>query len=496
MTMRTHPQAEYRQRMSEHFDLVVIGSGPAGEKGAAQAAYFGKRVCLIERAPKPGGAAVNTGTIPSKTLRETALYFSGLRQRGLYGVDLTVKADITIGDFMHRERAVIESSWSIIAENIERHGIVSVQGAARFIDSHTVEITRYGMEPRRIAGDVLLIATGSCPMIPVGYDVDGEIIVDSDSLLTLQRIPASMVVVGGGVIGCEYACIFAALGVRVTIINSRARLLAHLDNDVSDTLRQSMTARLGITVLGNVEVRDVAVEDGRAHVTLSDDMVLDTDVVLVSTGRVGNSASLGLADIGVKVNDRGFVQTNSHYASAVPHIYAAGDVIGFPALASASMEQARVAICHAFDLKYKSAVSDVLPYGVWTIPEIATVGESEDSLHSRGLPYEIGRASFRLNPRGQILGETDGFVKIVFHPDDQRVLGVTVVGESACELIHVGMTVIAFNGTLDYFIQAAFNFPSLADAYKYAAYDGLQRLQKRHARMPGLPSVQREVVRD
>ena len=200
---------------SEHFDLVVIGSGPAGEKGAAQAAYFGKRVCLIERAPKPGGAAVNTGTIPSKTLRETALYFSGLRQRGLYGVDLSVKQNITIADFMHRERAVIETAWGIIAENIEKHGIVTIQGAARFLDAHTIEVTRYGLEPRIVTGSTILIATGSTPQAPVGYDTDGDVIHDSDSLLTLQRIPPSMVVVGGGVIGCEYACIFAALGVRV-----------------------------------------------------------------------------------------------------------------------------------------------------------------------------------------------------------------------------------------------------------------------------------------
>ena len=265
---------------------------------------------------------------------------------------------------------------------------------------------------------------------------------------------------------------------------------------MSDALRQSMTARLGITVLGNVEVHDVAVEDGRARVTLSDDMVLGADCVLVSTGRIGNSATLGLAEVGVRVNDRGFVLVDANFQTAVPHIYAAGDVIGFPALASASMEQARVAVCHAFDFKYKRAVSTVLPYGVWTIPEIATVGDSEDALHARGVPYEIGRSSYRLNPRGQILGDTDGFVKIVFHREDQRLLGATVVGENACELIHVAMTVIAFGGTLDYFIQAAFNFPSLADAYKYAAYDGLQRLQRRHARTPGLPSVAREAIRD
>ena len=476
--------------------MVVIGSGPAGEKGAAQAAYFGKRVCLIERAPKPGGAAVNTGTIPSKTLRETALYFSGLRQRGLYGVDLSVKANITIGDFMHRERAVIESEWALIAENIEKHGIYTLQGSARLVDATTVEVTRYGLDPRHVTGDMILIATGSSPLAPVGYAVDGEVVVDSDSLLTLQHIPASMIVVGGGVIGCEYACIFAALGVRVTIVNARSRLLAHLGNDVSDALRQSMTAKLGITVHGNAEVRDVKVENDRAHVTLTDDIVLSADCVLVSTGRIGNSGQLGLSGVGVKCNDRGFIQVDAHFRTTVPRIYAAGDVIGFPALASAAMEQARVAVCHAFDLKYKTEVSEVLPYGVWTIPEIATVGESEDSLHARGVPYEIGRSSFRINPRGQILGDIDGFVKIVFHREDRRVLGVTIVGETACELIHIGMTVIAFGGTLDYFIQAAFNFPSLADAYKYAAYDGLQRLQKRHARMPGLPSLSREVVRE
>ncbi|MEP6999015.1 MAG: Si-specific NAD(P)(+) transhydrogenase [bacterium] len=480
----------------EHFDLVVIGSGPAGEKGAAQAAYFGKRVCLIERAPKPGGAAVNTGTIPSKTLRETALYFSGLRQRGLYGVDLSVKQNITIADFMHRERAVIESEWNLIAENIEKHGITTIQGSACLVDAFTVDITRYGLERRRVTGDVILVATGSCPMSPMGYAIDGEIVVDSDSLLTLQRIPASMIVVGGGVIGCEYACIFAALGVRVTLVNERARLLAHLGTDVSDALRQSMTGKLGISVYGEVDVRDVSVENGRAIVTLSNDIILVADCLLVSTGRVGNSSELGLSEIGVETNERGFIQVDSHYRTTVPTIYAAGDVIGFPALASTSMEQARVGVCHAFDLKYKSAVSDVLPYGVWTIPEIATVGDTEDSLYRRGIPYEIGRSSYRINPRGQILGDTDGFVKIIFHADDRRVLGVTIVGETACELIHIGMTVIAFGGTLDYFIQAAFNFPSFADAYKYAAYDGLQRLQRRLARMPGLASVAREVVRE
>ena len=448
----------------EQYDLVVIGAGPAGEKGAAQAAYFGKKVCLIEKAPKPGGAAENTGTIPSKTLRETALYFSGLRQRGLYGVDLRVKSDITISDFMRRERSVIETEWQLIADNIEKHGIATIQGEARFIDAHTVEVTRYGEPPRRVTAGTFLVATGSSPQAPATYAVDDEVVVDSDSLLTLQKIPSSMVVVGGGVIGCEYACIFAALGVRVTIVNSRSRLLAHLDADVSDALRQSMTARLGVTVLCNAEVASVDIEDGRAHLVMSDDLAISTDAVLVCTGRLGNSGGMGLEEVGVRSNSRGFITVDAQYRTAVPHIYAAGDVIGFPALASASMEQARVAVCHAFDLRYKKKVAEVMPYGVWTIPEIATVGESEDALQARGVPFETGRASFRLNARGQILGDTDGFVKLVFHPEDQRLLGVTIVGESACEMIHVGMTAIAFGATIDYFIQAAFNFPSLSDA--------------------------------
>jgi NAD(P) transhydrogenase len=288
---------------------------------------------------------------------------------------------------------------------------------------------------------------------------------------------------------------FAALGVRVTLVNARSRLVAHLDHEASDALRQAMTARLDIAVHGNAEVANVQVANGRAHVTLSDGIALDADVVLVCTGRVGNAGTLGLDALGVRFDERGFIQVDSHFRTAVPHISAAGDAIGFPALASASIEQARVAVCHAFELQYKRRVSEILPYCVWTIPEVATVGQSEESLHAHGIPCETGRASFRLNPRGQILGATEGFVKLVFHPEDQRLFGVTIVGEGASELIHVGMTVLAYGGTIDYFIQAAFSFPSLTDAYKYAAYDGLQRLQRRHARLPGLPAVAREVVR-
>jgi len=465
--------------MSEHYDLCVIGGGPAGEKGAAQAAYFGKKVCLVERAPKPGGAAVNTGTIPSKTLRETALYFSGLRQRGMYGVDYRVKSDLTIGDFMFRERTVVESAWQMIESNLERHHITRVQGHARFSGPGTVEVTRHREDPRAITADVFLLATGSRPSHPGDIPFDGRVVVDSDDVLTLTAIPKRLVVIGGGVIGCEYAGIFAALGVRVTIVNAKERLLMQLDADLSDALRQEMTRRLGIQVVLDTNVTGVRVDGPLATVTLSDGRVIDADCVLYCLGREGNIADLGLDVAGVKVNQRGFVQVDPLFRTANPRIFAAGDIVGFPALASTAMEQARVAMCHAFDLKYKTAVSAVLPYGVWTVPEIATVGLGEDDARGQGISVEIGKAWFRDNPRGQIIGDTEGFVKLVFRADDQSIIGASVVGEGACELIHIPAAVIQLKGTLDYFIQCVFNYPTLSDAFKYAAYDGLQRLQKR-----------------
>lgn len=481
--------------MSERYDLIVIGAGPAGEKGAAQAAYFGKRVCLIERAPRPGGAAVNTGTIPSKTLRETALYFSGLRQRGLYGVEYRVKPDITIADFMYRERAVVETQWQLINENLARHQITVVQGAARITAPHTVEVSRYGAETQQLSADIILVATGSHPLHPPEIPFDGEVVVDSDSILTLPAIPSRMIVVGGGVIGCEYASIFGALGVHVTIINGRERLLTQLDAEVSEALRADLTRRLGVQVVLNAEVGSIAVEgvDGDerkiATVTLLDGTTLSADCVLYSIGRAGSSQELGLEEVGVRTNGRGFIAVDERFRTSVPSIFAAGDIIGFPALASTSMEQARVAMCHAFDLKYKEQVSPVQPYGVWTVPEIAMVGETEETARARDISFETGRSSYRINPRGQIIGEVDGFVKLVFRRDDKTLIGCSIFGEGACELIHVAAAVMSFGGSIDYFIQAVFNYPSLSDAYKYAAYDGLQRLAKRLSRHAGLPAI-------
>lgn len=465
--------------MNDHFDLCVIGGGPAGEKGAAQAAYFGKKVCLIERSVKPGGAAVNTGTIPSKTLRETALYFSGLRQHGLYGVDYHVKSDITVGEFMYRERAVVDAAWQQIEDNLARHGVVRVQAQARFSGPDSVEVTRFKEAPRRISADVFLLATGSRPSHPGEIPFDGRVVVDSDDILSLTAIPGRMVVIGGGVIGCEYASIFAALGVRVTLVNAKERLLMQVDTDLSDALRQEMTRRMGMQVMLDASVTAVRVEGDLGLVTLADGRELVADCVLYCAGREGNTHDLGLEAAGVRTNARGFVQVDAAYRTNNPKIFAAGDIIGFPALASTAMEQARVAMCHAFDLRYKTAVSAVLPYGVWTIPELATVGLGEDDARGQGIPVEIGKAWFRDNPRGQIIGDTEGFVKLVFRTDDQTLIGASVIGEGACELIHVPAAAIHFKGTLDYFIQSVFNYPTLSDAFKYAAYDGLQRLQKR-----------------
>ena len=470
----------------DHFDLVVIGGGPAGEKGAAQAAYFGKRVCIIERAPKPGGAAVNTGTIPSKTLRETALYFSGLRQRGLYGVDYTVKNDITISDFMYRERAVVEAEWERIDQNLKRHGIESIQGLARFIGPNAIEVRSYRKPLRRITGEIFLVTTGSSPLRPDLFPFDDQIIVDSDSVLRLERIPSRMIVVGGGVIGTEYACIFGALGCKVTVINTRPRLLQQLDPDASEALATAMTRRLGISIHDDAQVERVTVHEGTAEVVLNTGTALTADCVLVTTGRKGNTDELDLPAAGVTVNNRGYVDTDPFYRTSTSNIYAAGDVIGFPALASVSMEQARVAICHAFDLQYKREVSRFVPYCVWTIPEVAMVGATEDSLRGEGADYEIGKASFKVNARGEIIGEMEGFIKLLFDPGSQLILGATIVGEGASELIHVASCAMHFGATLDLFIQSVFNYPTLGESFKYAAYDGLQRLQKRMATMPGL----------
>ncbi len=459
--------------MAEAFDLVVIGSGPAGEKGAAQAAYFGKRVALVEKAPHLGGAGVNTGTVPSKTLRETALYFSGLRQRGLYGIDYHVKSDISVRDFMYREQEVVRTLRGLIEENLRRHGVTVLRGGACFEDPHTLRVRGPGEPDRLLTAPVILIATGSTPSWPDGTPQDRGRLYDSDSILRMDTIPRSLAVVGAGVIGCEYATMFRAMGIEVTLVGGTERLLPFLDFEIGERLRREMEG-LGLRVVLKDGVEEVGLDGSRVALRLKSGSRLEAERVLFATGRMGATADLGLEKAGLAAGPRGHLKVNEHYQTAVPHVYAAGDVIGFPALASTSMEQARVAMCHAFDLRYKSRVSELLPMAVYTIPEIAAVGETEESCRESGIPCCVGRAAYPGNSRGQIIGDRAGLVKLVFSPADLKLLGVHIIGEMASELVHVGQSCLHFRGTIDDFIQLVYNYPTLGEAYKYAAYDGLQ----------------------
>jgi NAD(P) transhydrogenase len=477
------PVAKRPPQPKVHFDLVVVGSGPAGEKGAAQAAYFGKKVALIERAPRVGGASVHTGTLPSKTLRETALYLTGFRRRELYGMSLRLDRKKSLRQLVGRLQDVTDRQTRQIERNFQRHGIELIAGTARFEDASTVAVLGAdGVVARRLSAHAFLIATGSSPLPPPGIAMRDPDLVDSDRILDLDRVPTTLTVVGGGVIGTEYACLFAALGTRVTLVEGRDRLLGGVDEELSSALQLSLE-RMGAEVLLGDAVESVERMPGLTtdalRLKLKSRRTLRADKVLFSAGRSGNTASLNLEAAGVAVADRGRIPVNEHFQTNVPNIYAAGDVIGAPALASTAMEQARVAMCHAFQIAFKTSVSAFQPYGIYSIPEISTIGPSEQDLKARGIAYETGHARFENSARGQITGDADGFVKILFDPETRRLLSAHILGEHATELIHIPMFVLASGGTIDAFIDAVFNFPTLAECFKYAAYDGLQRLAQR-----------------
>lgn len=453
-----------------HYDLVVIGCGPAGEKGAAQAAYFGKKVAVVERSHL-GGAGINTGTVPSKTLRETALYFSGLRQRGLYGIDYTLKENLTFADFMHREKAVVEREREIIKRNLDRHQIRLYWGEGSLVNAHTVRVRSRDGSDGYLEADIILIATGSSPYRPESIPFDGHLVFDSDSILRMGYIPKTMAVVGGGVIACEYASVFAALGIQVTLIDRNERILPFVDQEIIGRLTTHLN-KLGLRLLVNEQIVTVDKKDKCVGLTLSSGESLTVDCLLYAAGRQSNIAGLGLEALGIVPGKRGLIAVNHKYQTSVSNVYAAGDVIGFPALASTSMEQARVAMVHAFDLHYKVFVSPVVPLAVYTVPEIATVGLNEETCKTQNIPYLVGRAESENNPRGEIIGDK-GMLKLIFANSDKKLLGVHHIGEMASELVHIGTQVLANNGTLDTFIQAVFNYPTLSDMYKYAAYDGL-----------------------
>ncbi|MCB9596587.1 MAG: Si-specific NAD(P)(+) transhydrogenase [Sandaracinaceae bacterium] len=452
------------------YDLVVIGSGPAGEKAAAQAAYFHKRVLVVEREPEPGGAAVHTGTLPSKTLRETAIYVSGNRSRQLYGVTVELDHSAKVPLLMQRKDQIAAMESARIRENYRRHDVDYVTGHARFIDPHTIEV-----EGRHIRGQYFLISTGSKPWQPSDIDFPDPQIHDSDEILHIERLPDSMTILGGGVIGCEYACMFAALGVKVSLVDARDQILPFLDHEIVARLEAAMR-HLGIELHLGAKWSDVRRDGDQIRASLSTGAVVVAHDLLYAAGRVGCTGDLGLEHAGIEPNSRGYLVVDEAYRTAVPHILAAGDVIGFPALASTSMEQGRVAVCRAFGFDYKRSVTDLLPFGIYTIPEVSAVGKTEDGCRSEKIPHVVGRAPYRDNARGCITGDVEGITKLVVHAQTREVLGVHVIGERASELVHIGQAVMQLGGTVDTFIEMVFNFPTLAESYKYAAYECLGQL--------------------
>jgi NAD(P) transhydrogenase len=457
------------------YDLIVIGSGPAGEKGAAQAAYFGKKVVVVEAGSDLGGACINTGTLPSKILRESALYFSGLKQRGLYGVDYSLKEGLTIQNFMHRKDVLVEMEHGKIQSNLAAHHIDLIRGTASFEDAHAVAVKTPKNEIIQLRGEVILIATGSHPFRPAEIPFDDEVIFDSDTILKMDRIPKSLAVVGGGVIGCEYASIFSALGVEVALVDGRDRVLPFLDNELSDSLRDRLTS-IGVKFFLGERMGPIERTAQGVGITMPSGKIIAMETALFAAGRRGAVDELHLVNAGLGVNKRGYIETNESYQTSVPSIYAAGDVIGFPALASTSMEQGRVAVCHAFGFQYKKRLASMLPMGVYTIPEISAAGETEQSCKEKGIEYEVGRAHYSNNARGMITGDSGGLLKLLFRREGHQLLGVHIIGENATELIHLGMMVLEARGTIDLFIDFVFNYPTLSEMYKYAAYDGLGNL--------------------
>jgi NAD(P) transhydrogenase len=463
--------------VTEKFDMVVIGSGPAGEKGATQAAYFGYRVAIVERSSVPGGSTVTTAGVPTKTLRETALYVTGFQQRDVYGLSLHLDPQATLERLMSRTAEVIHTAQESVRRNIERHGITLFRGEASLGPGRTVVVRHDGKETT-LEARTILIATGSRPFHPPGIPFDDPDVHDSDEIVMLDRIPKTMVVVGGGPVGCEFASIFTALGVHVTLLDAGNKLLTFMDPEISDLLAQAFT-NMGTRVVMDSGAATIERTDGELRVTAADGEVHRPEKVLYAAGRAGNSEGLALDAVGVEVDARGRIVVDEQLRTRAEGIYAAGDVIGPPALASVSTEQGRVAACHALGIPFKETVDPHAPFGIYSIPEAAMVGLTEDAAKEQGIDYELGRGWFAQNTRANIAGSTEGLVKLVFRRDDKTLLGVHILGDIAGELIHQGQAVLRAGGTIDSFIDATYNIPTRSDAYKYAAYDGLQRLAGR-----------------
>ena len=466
--------------MAEYdFDLIVIGSGPAGQRAAIQGAKLGKNVAVVERRAVVGGVCINTGTIPSKTLREAVLYLSGYRLRGVYGASYTVKERVTMDDLLFRADYVMRHEIDVIRHQLMRNQVELLSAEASFEDPHTLRINYVdGRGQRLVTAEHIVIASGTRPTQDKNIPIDGRRIFLSDDILKLDHLPRTLTVVGAGVIGLEYASMFAALGVRVTLIDKRNRLLPFVDHEIVDTLvyhlRQNrVTLRLGEEVSGLELVQDKKGE--RVCIHLASGKQITTDSALYSIGRTGATKALNLQAAGLSADRRGYLKANEHYQTDEPHIYAVGDVIGFPSLASTSMEQGRLATCHAFGVETNS-VPELFPYGIYAIPEISMVGSNEEELTEQGVPYEVGIANYREIARGQIIGDETGLLKLIFHLETHELLGVHIIGEGASELVHIGQAVMTFGGKVEFFINNVFNYPTLAECYKTAAFDGVNRL--------------------
>jgi NAD(P) transhydrogenase len=473
----------------KNYDLIVLGSGPAGEKGAAQAAYFGKKVAIVERNSYLGGSAASTA-IPSKTLRETSLALSGLRARQLYGVDLSLKRQATVHDFLYHERTVKDSERSRVRNNMIRHKVDIYRGVASFEDKKTIKVETRGKAPEFLKGKIILIATGSSPRRPDNFPKDPRIY-DSDTILKIKSMPKTLVVVGGGVIGCEFACIFAELGIDVSLVHNKDILLPFLDHDISIALKKSLS-RMGINLLMPENVVSCIANENELELKLDSGKKVQTDMLLLAVGRSSNTYDLNLNAAGISPGKYGLLVVDENYQvihpetkKPAPGIYAAGDVIGRPALASTSMEQARYAMIKAFNLEpYKDHVAPILPLGIYTIPECSLAGKTEEECRYEKIDYVVGKAFFNQNARGMIIGDKDGFLKLIYEFNDDiskpmKLLGIHIIGEIASELIHIGVNALIMNAKSNMFINTCFNYPTLGELYKYATYDAMGNRAKR-----------------
>ena len=461
--------------LMQKFDLIVIGSGPAGQRAAIQAAKCGRRVVVVEQREIVGGTCINTGTIPSKTMREAVMHLSGFQYQGIYGVNYHVKDKISMADLSFRVSQVIKTEVDVTQSQLSRNGVSVIMARASFLDSTHVRIEN-SRGQADLEAPTIIIATGTKPAVSVTVPTNGRNIVNSDQVLSIPEIPRTLIVVGGGVIGVEYACMFAILGSRVILVEKRPRLLEFADNEMVEALSYHLRDHR-VTMRLNEEVASVEeTPEGGVVANLKSNKRIQGDALLYAVGRQGNVDELNLPAAGLDSDSRGRIAVDAEYRTKVPSIYAAGDVIGFPSLASVSMEQGRLAAAHAFGVKIQSNPA-TYPYGIYTIPEISFAGKTEEQLTDEDVPYEVGVAFYRETARGQIRGDTTGRLKLIFHRETREILGVHIIGEGASELLHIGQAVMILKGTIDYFVDTVFNYPTLAECYKQAAFNGVNRLR-------------------